>query len=581
MPFEGWRVAQLVVDRADGRAPYRASGYLVAGGKVLTAAHVLAGATAVRVRLDVGRSTEIAVDSSDWWADPAGHLGTDLGIVEIAPDAVGRPVDPAGFGRFSESAAVLAVQAAGFPLFKLRGTDAPFRDLEQARGHSPLIANRRQGTLAINLDDPPPAADDPSPWQGMSGAAAWSGGRIVGVIAEHHAAEGPGRLTARRLDQAYDVLPPSELHEITTRLGLPPYAEALADVVPLDPARLTALAYLAQVKDIAPHELIGREAELAEWTAFCAGPDPYSWWQAGPWAGKSALAAWFVSHPPAGLEVVSFFITGRLIEQSDSGAFLTAMIEQLDALDPDDEQQPRVAGARTGLWLTMLESAAARAMSRGNRLVVVVDGLDEDDVGAVPGRGRPSIASLLPRNPPAGVRFLVTSRPDPGLPDDVPADHPLKTGPIRQLATSAIAADVAVDAQRELRDLLGNHLLVDVVGFVAASGGGLTESDLESLTGLPPYMLDSFVRGVFGRSLHRRATTRSRLGRPDARVLLFGHETLRQTAEAELGDALLHYRDQLHTWLDSWAAAGWPDKPRAMRSVPTSECSTQPPTFPG
>ena len=93
-------------------------------------------------------------------------------------------------------------------------------------------------------------------------------------------------------------------------------------------------AYLAQVWDIAPDELVGRDDELAHWAEFCAGGDSYAWWQAGPWAGKSALAAWFVTHPPAGVDVVSFFITGRLSGQADSDAFLDAMIEQLSSLYP-------------------------------------------------------------------------------------------------------------------------------------------------------------------------------------------------------------------------------------------------------
>ena len=110
-------------------------------------------------------------------------------------------------------------------------------------------------------------------------------------------------------------------------------------------------AYLAQVRDIAPDTLIGRDDELADWAEFCAGADPYAWWQAGPWAGKSALASWFVTHPPAGVDVVSFFITGRLSGQADSDAFLDAMIEQLNALDPASGRSPAVAGARAGAWL--------------------------------------------------------------------------------------------------------------------------------------------------------------------------------------------------------------------------------------
>ncbi len=58
MTVEAWRVAQLVVDRGPGYELSRGSGYLVAPGRVLTAAHVVAGASVVRVLLDVGQRAQ-------------------------------------------------------------------------------------------------------------------------------------------------------------------------------------------------------------------------------------------------------------------------------------------------------------------------------------------------------------------------------------------------------------------------------------------------------------------------------------------------------------------------------------------
>ena len=490
MTAEPWRVAQVAVERGPGGAGSRGSGYLVGPGLVLTAAHVVAGARVVRVRLDVGQRTEVDVLAEGWWADPEGSEGTDLAVVTIAGAATaGREVEPARFGRISDGMAVLAVQASGFPGLKLRrgaGGRGVFRDLEQVSGHAPVAANRRQGTLAVYLDDPAPAAPEPggpSPWAGMSGAAVWAAGRIVAVVAEHHASEGTGRLTARRVDRAYDPeLPEADLGQLVTRLGLPALASELSDVVPPDPGQLIRSAYLEQVRDIAPDALIGRDGELAQWAEFCAGPEAYTWWQAGPWAGKSALASWFVTHPPAGADVVSFFITGRLAGQADSDAFLKAMIEQLAALDPASGGSAAATEARAGAWLSLLASAAAQAAERRRRLMVVVDGLDEDDAGAAPARGRPSIASLLPRRPPSGVRVIVTSRPDPGLPGDV-LGHPLRTCTPHHLTMSWVAEDLALRAKQELQALLtGDQTGIDIAGYIAASGGGLTGSDLSALT---------------------------------------------------------------------------------------------------
>ena len=87
MTAESWRVAQIAVERGPGQDGSRGSGYLVAPGRVLTAAHVVAGASVVRVRLDVGQDTEVDVQAEAWWADPEGSKGTDLAVVTIPEDA--------------------------------------------------------------------------------------------------------------------------------------------------------------------------------------------------------------------------------------------------------------------------------------------------------------------------------------------------------------------------------------------------------------------------------------------------------------------------------------------------------------
>ena len=156
MTADPWRVAQIVVGRGPGQDDSVGSGYLIGPGRVLTAAHVVAGARAVRVRLDVGQETEIDVPAESWWEDQAGHERTDLAVVTIAQSATaGRTVEAVKFGRISDCTAVLMVQAFGFPLFKLRDDpgpgDGPFvlRDFEQASGHAPVAAKRRTHRLAI------------------------------------------------------------------------------------------------------------------------------------------------------------------------------------------------------------------------------------------------------------------------------------------------------------------------------------------------------------------------------------------------------------------------------------------------
>ncbi|WP_261558194.1 hypothetical protein, partial [Frankia tisae] len=59
-------------------------------------------------------------------------------------------------------------------------------------------------------------------------------------------------------------------------------------------------------------------------------------------------------------------------------------------------------GRRERLWFQWFADAAAYCEARGQRLVLVVDGLDEDR--GVTGPGARSIAGLLPANPPHRAR---------------------------------------------------------------------------------------------------------------------------------------------------------------------------------
>lgn len=123
-------------------------------------------------------------------------------------------------------------------------------------------------------------------------------------------------------------------------------------------------AYLDQVEQIFPWELIGRETELAELAAFCTGDHDrtYVWWQGPAWAGKSALMATFVLHPPPGVRVVSFFITARYAGQSDRNAFLevwpATARSTVQNRSPAPSPSPRPKPRRCAPWPTPWWAAA-------------------------------------------------------------------------------------------------------------------------------------------------------------------------------------------------------------------------------
>ncbi|GAA2344459.1 serine protease [Dactylosporangium salmoneum] len=534
-----WSAARVAEVLAGAR---RGSGYRVGNGLVLTAAHVVAGAGGVTVRFDAGRPGEWSAPARLAWSDP----GADLAVLAFDPPPAAPPAGPSPIGRLGERRAVLEVYCAGFPRWKLRTEgNRVYRDLAYVTGALAVPANRRSGTLEVRVDppaeDPDPAA---SPWEAMSGAALWAGERLIGVVAAHHRREGAGRLTAvpLRLDDA-------RLAELLGVAGPAPVPDVTAPAA----ARLARSGYREQVRDLAPAGgTLDRGAELDELARCCAGPDPYAWWRAGPWAGKTALMSAFVLDPPTGVDVVAFFVTARLATQSDSTAFTDAVLDQLAALTGEQIPASLTPAARDAHRRALLQAAAERAGEQGRRLVLVVDGLDED-TGARPGSGLASIAALLPRHPHPALRVIVAGRPDPPIPADVPLDHPLRTCPVRTLPVSPHATRIAELAGRELAELLAaDGPQQDVIGLVTAAGGGLSRPELEALTGLPGFRLDALLHGVAGRTVAGRDDHETR------RVYLFAHETLHAEARAGLGATVETYRRRIHEWAEHYRVRGWP-----------------------
>ncbi|MET9224298.1 ATP-binding protein [Lentzea sp. NPDC003310] len=324
-------------------------------------------------------------------------------------------------------------------------------------------------------------------------------------------------------------------------------------------------AYLHQVEQIAPASLIGREHELAELAEFCTSASTsgrYLWWRAEAWSGKTALLSSFALDPPAGVTVVSFFITSRLSGQNDQTAFLDNVLEQLFLLLGEEVPELLTEATKHAHLLRLLDSATTACHSRGESFVLVVDGLDEDN-----GAGVHSIASLLPVRPPDGMRIVVAGRPNP--PPDAPDDHPLRSGTaeVRSLTPSPAAVALRRETERELKTLMhAVGLQKDVLGLIAAAGGGLTSSDLVELTGASSYEVEDLLCTVAGRSFAGRG-----------RTYLLAHEELQVTAVRMFGSVLGNFRDRLHVWAEKYGAQEWPEAtpeyllqgyPSMLRSAP-------------
>ncbi|MEV0215998.1 hypothetical protein [Micromonospora sp. NPDC050695] len=180
-------------------------------------------------------------------------------------------------------------------------------------------------------------------------------------------------------------------------------------------------AYLAEVRRIAPAQLLHREAELARLVAFCTGdgPDSYLRWQAFPKAGMTALLAWFVLHPPPGVRVVSYFVPEGRTEQENHDAFLDVVLEQLAELTDGSMPGHLTRSTRKAHLLGRYTEAAEACARRGERLVLVVDGLDDR-------RNASGIAPLLPDHLVGGMRVVLDTGSGLRVPADLPPRHPLR-----------------------------------------------------------------------------------------------------------------------------------------------------------
>jgi hypothetical protein len=179
--------------------------------------------------------------------------------------------------------------------------------------------------------------------------------------------------------------------------------------------------------------------------------------------------ATFVLNPPAGVRVVSFFVTSRFADQRDHTGFVGAMLEQLAGLLGEPVPAGLHDATRDGHLWSLLEKAAEQRHQQGERLVLVVDGLDEDR-GVTEGPESHSIAALLPAEPPHDMRIIVSGRLQPPVPDDVPEHHPLRRAGIVRSLTESPAANVRrEDMQRELKFLLRDA--EDVIGLMTAAEG--------------------------------------------------------------------------------------------------------------
>jgi hypothetical protein len=176
MALDERRVVRTAVPLAERNDLYNlGSGYLIADGLVLTAAHVLEQAKGAAPR--EGQGAEAARLGCEWqqatvaWVDS----GRDVAVLACPGLSADGGVR---WGRLT-GADPLDWSAVGFPVASLE--DQAGRQAEHAFGRTSPISDRAAGRLALTVESRE-ARGGGSPWAGLSGAAVFCGDHLVGVI---------------------------------------------------------------------------------------------------------------------------------------------------------------------------------------------------------------------------------------------------------------------------------------------------------------------------------------------------------------------------------------------------------------
>lgn len=440
------RRAVQVLTTAETGTQRRGSGYRVATDAVLTAAHVVHDALSVRLRFFTEDGRTIELPGERVWIDAA----ADIAVLRLerGPDVHGvlaGHVPPLRFARITE---VVGCEALGFPRFTRRrdpasagiGPVVVYRDSHHARGTTTPLAGVRRGTLELSLRAPEYDVDrDRSPWEGMSGAVVWSGGCLIGVVSEHHRADGLGTLAASRVDRWHQLLPPDRIRELNGLIGFPTSVEQLEKLPP--PQSEPWLR--AAVKDLASwveEQWSDEEKRRSVHDPFPMGvcfrnaAGPFDNWsnirQAPPQAQTPSVPLALAGPLDRIVEVYRTIPSRRLVVLGEAGAGKTILALRfvLDWLRTPVSGDPVPVIFSVGSWDPATASlhdwmcsqlvrdypdlnipgpgggSLAAALLHGNRILPVLDGFDEIAEDLQP-------AALRTLNA-AATGLLLTSRPD-------------------------------------------------------------------------------------------------------------------------------------------------------------------------
>ncbi|MDB5448554.1 MAG: hypothetical protein JWQ97_3871, partial [Phenylobacterium sp.] len=569
-------LAEIVVTRP-GANRTRGSGYLVASGWVLTASHVVDGAESIGVWL--GAPKEL-LEAEGIGVDPWAVLklpGADLALVPVARSG-DSPTggERALVGRVDRDlpTQVPNVVAWGFPRHKLRPAprrpETKLREVHYAAGT--ITVNVKADTLELTVlavpeEDPEPTKH--SPWEGMSGAAVWSGQRLIGVVGQHHPT---GRtLTVRPIQELFTHASEDQLR--SWRAALPQLPAAAADLglaTPRTPGNFQLQRARQAAIALAPPVLIGRDAELTALDEFAGSDMQWMWIKGDAFAGKTALLASFALYPPDRVDVIGCFLR-RTIGDNTAEYALDVLNRQLALLADQHGHPPSV---NLSDWIYdfhgLLKHASDACVQRGRRLLVLIDGLDEyDPTSRKLHLWLPDAATL-----PHEALLLVASRS--GSDVHIPPSHPLFTH-ARTISASEAATEIQQAAHEELDHTSKSpgSFVYPLVCCLAAADNGLTAGELAVLVKRRGRDADiGEIEAVLGSSLRRSLIRLPEPGDTGEEFYAFAHDTLLTAARLLCAADLAAYEDMLDSWASEYAEQDFPiGTPRYLLRPYTRELS--------
>lgn len=134
----------------------------------------------------------------------------------------------------------------------------------------------------------------------------------------------------------------------------------------------------------------------------------------GPGMGKSALlSAWLTRRAAAGELVPHHFIRRQWANWDDPASLVGSLVAQIEARFPDlpDPEADASLSPAAQLAATLGRVSEAALVPRSERLVVLVDGLDEYDPPSGPLPPPDPLGAFLPYGLPPGISVLCASRP--------------------------------------------------------------------------------------------------------------------------------------------------------------------------